>query len=576
MKKTKQILSAFLSVCMIISCMVGMSVTASAVEQYMVGDAYDLHVSSIKQGDSIHGMLDESDGGLFADLITIKPAGVEAGIATRVANWTADADYNIVAWDRVYYTNNNLGPYENSNYRFVDVFEHIFTVESATPSTVAVTGVSLDKTTATLNAGGDPIALTARVTPADATDKKVKWSTDSSKVKLYTSEACTTEVGTDATETLTVYAKGISAGSAIVTVTSNADSTKSATCAVTVNPALPTVTITPEGAGIIETPVFDSGRMCWNITATPATGYSFVKWTYKFNGNPKESTQGTFYATEPCSDITAVFEVSTYDISFDNGGTAKVDGTVVTSAAEGAIVTISAPEAEPGTEFNGWTSTSEGVTFEDASKATTKFTMPANDVKITASYQNIAYKITMLNGGTAYVDGEEVTTAEAGTVVTIKAKSSVSTPARFNGWTTTTEGVEFADASKATTTFTMPTSDVEITASFEGVTPYIPSHSTGTSTTTSSGTASSVDSASSKAKMWAVQNDDKSSITVGWEKVNGATSKRLSIQRRQRFASITPKTTPPSNMCSSTRSAELNPQKTAHTQLRSRFTTSPL
>jgi archaellum component FlaG (FlaF/FlaG flagellin family) len=221
-----------------------------------------------------------------------------------------------------------------------------------------------------------------------------------------------------------------------------------------------------------------------------------------------------------------------------NGGTAKVDGTVVTSAPAGAEVTISAPEAEPGTEFNGWTSTSEGVTFEDASKATTKFTMPANDVTISASFQNIAYNITMINGGTAYVDGEPATTAEAGTVVTIKAKSSVSTPAKFNGWTTTTEGVEFRDADSPETTFVMPISDVTITASFEGVTPYVPSYSTGTSTTTSSGTASSVDSASSKAKMWAVQNDDKSSITVGWEKVNGATKYSLYVKKNGKLEKV--------------------------------------
>ena len=229
---------------------------------------------------------------------------------------------------------------------------------------------------------------------------------------------------------------------------------------------------------------------------------------------------------------------STYTITMKNGGTASVDGNTVTKAPKGATVEIVAPVAEPGTEFNGWTSTSEGVTFEDASKATTKFTMPANDVTISASFQNIAYNITMINGGTAYVDGEPATTAEAGTVVTIKAKSSVSTPAKFNGWTTTTEGVEFADADSVETTFVMPISDVTITASFEGVTPYVPSYSTGTSTTTSSGTASSVDSASSKAKMWAVQNDDKSSITVGWEKVNGATKYSLYVKKNGKLEKV--------------------------------------
>ena len=106
-------------------------------------------------------------------------------------------------------------------------------------ATVAVTGVQLNKNETNLTVGGNE-TLTATVSPADATDKTVKWSvggTDTGAVKLYSDEACTTEVGADATETLTVYAKGISAGSATVTATSNADSTKTASCEVTVNAA---------------------------------------------------------------------------------------------------------------------------------------------------------------------------------------------------------------------------------------------------------------------------------------------------------------------------------------------------
>ena len=115
----------------------------------------------------------------------------------------------------------------------------VVTVNEETPSVVSVTGVELDKTSATMTVG-DTETLTATVSPDDATDKKVKWSvggTDAGAVALYSNADCTTEVGTDATSTLTVYAKGISAGSATVTATSNADSTKSASCDVTVSAA---------------------------------------------------------------------------------------------------------------------------------------------------------------------------------------------------------------------------------------------------------------------------------------------------------------------------------------------------
>ena len=98
---------------------------------------------------------------------------------------------------------------------------------------VPVTGVTLDPTSASLNVGGTE-TLTATVEPSNASDKTVKWSVNNTNVKLYTDENCTTEVGEDATSTLTVYAKGITVGNSTVTVTSNADSTKTATCEVTV------------------------------------------------------------------------------------------------------------------------------------------------------------------------------------------------------------------------------------------------------------------------------------------------------------------------------------------------------
>jgi DNA-directed RNA polymerase subunit M/transcription elongation factor TFIIS len=103
---------------------------------------------------------------------------------------------------------------------------------------VDVTGVTLSSSTASVNVG-DKVALTATVAPDNATEKTVKWSvggTNADAVKLYTDEACTTEVGADATSALTVYAKGLSAGEATVTVVASSDETKTATCTITVNP----------------------------------------------------------------------------------------------------------------------------------------------------------------------------------------------------------------------------------------------------------------------------------------------------------------------------------------------------
>ena len=108
---------------------------------------------------------------------------------------------------------------------------------------VAVTGVTLSQTSASLTAGGAALELTPTVAPEGATDKTVKWSVEQTGdfVALYTDEACTQAVGTDAIAAAKVYVKPLAAGQATITVTTN-DGAKTATCAVTV--AEPTFNVT--------------------------------------------------------------------------------------------------------------------------------------------------------------------------------------------------------------------------------------------------------------------------------------------------------------------------------------------
>lgn len=87
---------------------------------------------------------------------------------------------------------------------------------SEAPEVVAVTGVKLDQTTLTLNAGKSA-QLTATVSPSNATNKNVTWSSNNSNVSVSGGK---------------VTAK--TAGSAIVTVTT-ADGGYTAQCNVTVN-----------------------------------------------------------------------------------------------------------------------------------------------------------------------------------------------------------------------------------------------------------------------------------------------------------------------------------------------------
>ena len=135
---------------------------------------------------------------------------------------------------------------------------------------VAVTGVTLAPTSATLTLGEtETVTLTATVAPNDATDPTVKWNVTAGadKVKLYKDENCSTEVGTAATDVLTVYAKGLAVGEVTVTVTSNDDATKTAACTVTVIPAATPVPLTWDAA-TPNTATLTNGMPAGNVTVS--------------------------------------------------------------------------------------------------------------------------------------------------------------------------------------------------------------------------------------------------------------------------------------------------------------------
>ena len=90
---------------------------------------------------------------------------------------------------------------------------------AVTVSEVAVTSVTLSKTSTTLVRGGSE-TLTATVLPANATNKNITWSSSNSSVASVSNGTVT----------------AVAAGSATITATSQADSNKKASCTVTVNP----------------------------------------------------------------------------------------------------------------------------------------------------------------------------------------------------------------------------------------------------------------------------------------------------------------------------------------------------
>lgn len=177
--------------------------------------------------------------------ITIAPY-VKSGAWESTYGWGNDCSY----WTATFSDIIPGEPYEISLDRKGDLYQYCFlpwnvdfshcvrpclafNVIDPTP----VTGLTLDKTLASVITG-EAVALTATITPDDASDKRVTWTTADASVKFYADAECTVPTG-GLTDLLTIYVQGTAAGIATVTVTSYSDPTKTASCQVTVsNPAV--------------------------------------------------------------------------------------------------------------------------------------------------------------------------------------------------------------------------------------------------------------------------------------------------------------------------------------------------
>lgn len=189
-------------------------------------------------------------------------------------------------------------------------------------------------------------------------------------------------------------------------------------------------------------------------------GRSFSHW---------ESTTGAVFVNEsepatyfkmPNNDvaITAVFEEpKPYTIT---GATISTSG----AAALGTIVPLrtGATKVVDGTTvyFKEWKIIQgEEVVIGNPQATTTYFTMVDDEVTIEAVY-DILYMIDITRG-------DAPLEAFAGEVVSITANTKYG---EFTNWSSTTEGVIFADEKNENTTFIMPASDVVIVANFKGTT----------------------------------------------------------------------------------------------------------
>lgn len=190
-----------------------------------------------------------------------------------------------------------------------------------------------------------------------------------------------------------------------------------------------------------------------NVKAgTAPDGEDFSKWTSTPNvtfANAKVPATSFVMLDEDVT-ITAFFSPKRpYTI------TNAVTGSGV--AAVGGIVNIEAYPTQGTKIFHRWEIVKgEDLVIDNPNAVATSFMMVDGEVTIDAVYKD-AYLIDIFDGSAPF-------DAFEGETITIVADKKAGKD--FEKWTTTTSGVTFANATQATTTFVMPTSEVSITAVF--------------------------------------------------------------------------------------------------------------
>ena len=125
-------------------------------------------------------------------------------------------------------------------------------------------------------------------------------------------------------------------------------------------------------------------------------------------------------------------------------GTASVAaGTLITDKiAQNTVVTVTADAPEAGKVFDKWVVLEGNVTLADATKATTTFTMPGNDVKLEATYKDAPPSHTHSYGTEwKYDDTDHWHECECGDKANIAAHSA-------SEWIVDTAATETADGAK--------------------------------------------------------------------------------------------------------------------------------
>ena len=270
---------------------------------------------------------------------------------------------------------------------------------------VNIESVKLDQPTLTATVGDAAVTLTATVTPDDATDKTVKWTSSNESVATVADGVVTF----------------VAAGTATITATApnGTDDTaddKTAECAVTVNAAAAKVTKAPTATtgtiaagsttALVTAGVADGGTMMYQATTT----------------NTKPTTTTGFSATVPTA---ATLAAGTYYVWYY----AKADATHVDSEISASAVAVTVTDVYAANEYKegSWDGTKVVFTKQTASSATV-VADAASAVTWSAGWYTVTGDVTITGNVTLGADTHLI--LQDGAKLTIKGKLDCCTNSR--------------------------------------------------------------------------------------------------------------------------------------------------
>ena len=332
-KLGRKLLSFFLTLAMVVGLVPGMSLTAQAAETTVTFNISSDGKTINKDGVTCScGFNDYNDhfGGTFS---------TSSGKFTKIV--VNSQSGNRVGYDGRYHPisgwSGNTWTGSATSVQFGEILgnRQNVTITFTIDTSVAVTGISLSQPSLTLDVGGTYNGFVVDITPSNATDKSVTWSSDNEKVATVDADGAITAVAP---------------GTANITVTTT-DGGKTATCAVTVNKLDSEITTEPKANTLTY-----NGSSQALITAGTVTGGKLVYST------DNEAWSETIPTGKDAGSYTVYYKVKGDD-KYNETKEQKID---VTIQPKSLTITADAKSKKAGDKDPALTYTSEGLVDGDS------------------------------------------------------------------------------------------------------------------------------------------------------------------------------------------------------------------